>query len=880
MSPSTRRKAAAAPWGLLAGSLVLGLLGEALLWTWQQPQAGAFRLGVGWILMAAGGAVLLKAWRKLQDGGDLGFQDKRWPLKAEAGALAVILLFALFMRLVQLDTYPNAGFRDEGEAGNVSVSILKGEQVTNTGTSTPVYIEEVYQNPAGYFYPAAINLKLFGISMKSVRLTGVEWGVLSVAFFYLLVRSMLGLPLALFLTLVLCGLRWHLNFSRVALIAMHTLALELPAMYFLWRGVNEDDSGNIKRYPYAALLASLALALATYFFPLAELGGADSAASWLGWLIRFILHLPLLWCAWKARGDRRSLWFFAAGAALGFCLYSYLASRLVLISCVALWAGFFMREQGGLAGRRGWALFAALSSLVIGILLMAQASEWFGPQAAGSAKAMAPLFKLLGRLLFAIGLIWTGALKLLALRQPGTVVRWLRPLLLAVAGCWFIAAPLNNYMVRHHDQMFSRTQRVWVWGNEDYDDRPWGGKLLQSVKNTLGMINVQGDGNPRHNDPGRPMFNPLLATFFGLGAFFLLFRINTPLALFLFLWLQSHWLAGYVGIEAPQAFRTLGSLPAALLIAGQAFLPWVYALRAELRREWRPWALAFLGLLAAGLIAWDSYDYFVNQPKHPGVWSEFSAGEYNMAIDLKALQPGTRGLFRSDWADSWTVRFVTYPERNFEPFDVVKHVPLDPKLAIPGSNYLYVLDNAYLPLAGLLKSYYPHGVYKELRHPINNELIYWSFLVKADDIANVKAAGTGLQAHYFKDVENGPHWVPSTVQIKRIDPFILFNWTVSPVSGHFSVEWNGSLKCPASGDYSFYAYSNNIVNLSIDGHSVFDRKDELGGDRWTEGKIKLSAGRHSIRVRYAETRNYSRMELWWQVPGQGKSVVPGDALLP
>ncbi len=106
----------------------------------------------------------------------------------------------------------------------------------------------------------------------------------------------------------------------------------------------------------AALVASLGLALATYFFAMDAWGGADSALSWVGWLLRLGLHLPLLWCAWKARGDKRSLWFFAAGAALGFCLYSYLASRLVLISCVAIWGGFFLRDQGGFAGRRGKAL--------------------------------------------------------------------------------------------------------------------------------------------------------------------------------------------------------------------------------------------------------------------------------------------------------------------------------------------------------------------------------------------------------------------------------------------------------------------------------------------------------------------------------------------
>ncbi len=152
------------------------MAGEFLLWTWKDPNAGLFRLGLGWVLLALGGWWLLKAWRQLQALGDLGLKDKAWPVWTEAAAVALLVLFALFMRTVSLDSFPNAGFRDEGEAGNVAVSILNGEQVTTTGTSTPVYIEEVYQNPAGYFYPAALSLKLFGHSMKTMRLNGRDVG--------------------------------------------------------------------------------------------------------------------------------------------------------------------------------------------------------------------------------------------------------------------------------------------------------------------------------------------------------------------------------------------------------------------------------------------------------------------------------------------------------------------------------------------------------------------------------------------------------------------------------------------------------------------------------------------------------------------------------
>ena len=192
----------------------------------------------------------------------------------------------------------------------------------------------------------------------------------------------------------------------------------------------------------------------------------------------------------------------------------------------------------------------------------------------------------------------------------------------------------------------------------------------------------------------------------------------------------------------------------------------------------------------------------------------------------------------------------------------------------------YVLDEAYRPLLSLLKSYYPGGTFGEKQHGITGEPIYWTYYVPNAELAKVKPGATGLTARYYFDGTEKKHWVAANQRIKRLDPFILYNWTVAPVQGFFSAEWSGSIRAPADGEYGFHTYSNDMALVEVDGRKAVDRQGPPLGTRWADGKIQLLAGWHKIRVRYAETSNYSRMELWWTPPKADKQVVPSDALRP
>jgi PA14 domain len=190
------------------------------------------------------------------------------------------------------------------------------------------------------------------------------------------------------------------------------------------------------------------------------------------------------------------------------------------------------------------------------------------------------------------------------------------------------------------------------------------------------------------------------------------------------------------------------------------------------------------------------------------------------------------------------------------------------------------------PLAEILKAYYPKGVYHEVKHKITGDLLYWSYLVDPQDIAAGAHQRGGLKAQYFQDTptdprkaEAGPHWVSALRRKVQVDPFLLFDWPVSPVPGWFSAEWTGSLRISQAGRYTFWVNSNSYGLLEIDGRKIIEQTFLPAEREAKEGSVVLQPGRHSIRVRYFEARNYSRMELWWQKPGGQKEVVPSQVLL-
>jgi len=92
-----------------------------------------------------------------------------------------------------------------------------------------------------YFYILLSSLKTFGINTFALRFPAAIFGILSIVFFYLIVKKIfhqfnnitVNALLPFFLALILLTSRWFLNFSRFSFEATFLLFLELISIYFL-----------------------------------------------------------------------------------------------------------------------------------------------------------------------------------------------------------------------------------------------------------------------------------------------------------------------------------------------------------------------------------------------------------------------------------------------------------------------------------------------------------------------------------------------------------------------------------------------------------------------------------------------------------------------
>jgi hypothetical protein len=471
-------------------------------------------------------------------------------------------------------------------------------------------------------------------------------------------------------------------------------------------------------------------------------------------------------------------------------------------------------------------------------------------------------------------------------RNPG-LKSWPKTLALAAMSFLVFSGPMLDYYFSHSERVNGRPNRISIFQHDIPGRDPSAAHAfcLNLVK-TMGMVNVRGDNNPRHNLPNAPMLNFAWAAAFALGLALALWQISEPLPFLLLLWWQATLLGGYFSIEAPQAYRSMDSIAPVLLLMGLG----IQRLWALIRSRVDPWiagpSLIFLFfVLGAGL---EGYLYFGRQTALPEHWSAFSGDESEMGRDFKALSPGTHALVRPDWKDSYAFKFMAYPYDDYDAFDPSQDIPLKRMDSYRGKNVLYILDQDYLPLADVMKAYYPLGQYREVRHPSSGEFLYWTYYVPASETQNAILPKGGLTGRYYSDPGSwgsdwkAPHWQQANLKLTRRDPFVLFHWTVAPIVERFySVQWSGRIKAPKTGPYDLSAFSDDYAELEIDGKKIAESPQQPSPGGWIEGKINLMKGQHTIRLRYYESKNTAHVELWWTPPGAAeKHLVPTEALLP
>lgn len=462
-----------------------------------------------------------------------------------------------------------------------------------------------------------------------------------------------------------------------------------------------------------------------------------------------------------------------------------------------------------------------------------------------------------------------------AARDLGFIKKNLKKIALAAVVAVVFMLPLINHFIKWPDRLLERFKQVQIL-DENIVEKNWDGKksmaagLADTAAKTFGMFGINGDINPRHNLPGRPMLDFITGLAALAGFLYALRRAFKP-ANFIFLsFFAVFILPGLITIEAPQSLRTMYVIPAVV------FFALVYIERILRGAGLKVYAALALVLLPAG--AENAYIYFGPQAHSPECRKAFINDDVVAAKYMNGIEPGAQKVILDYYYNSETFRFLTGGGmEKSSVFDRNKSIPLPPEF----KNGAYMLMSADLmPFVRVLKQIYPNAEISQETDPYTGALSgFVGLRIDKEDIEkwNSQSAGHGLVGKYYK----GNNWQgnPSFIEKKML---MAYDWNYQPEPPPSTAEWTGRIKIDNPGEYGFILQARDYSELYIDGEKIvenegpttagFKTKSEAGG-------TLLLAGMHRIKIRHRITRDYNRLILWWLPPGaKEKELVPPGVL--
>jgi len=145
----------------------------------------------------------------------------------------------------------------------------------------------------------------------------------------------------------------------------------------------------------------------------------------------------------------------------------------------------------------------------------------------------------------------------------------------------------------------------------------------------------------------------------------------------------------------------------------------------------------------------------------------------------------------------------------------------------------------------------------------------------------VPGTPSGLRADYFANAK-----LSGKPQVSRVDTTVNFWWmgqAADPKVGkdNFSVRWSGQVQAPVSGPFTFAAYSDEGIRVTVDGRRVLDHWDGHQVKHDIGTPITLEAGKwYPITVEYYEVKGDAVVHLLWSYPGRASQTVPQQYLSP
>ena len=142
-------------------------------------------------------------------------------------------------------------------------------------------------------------------------------------------------------------------------------------------------------------------------------------------------------------------------------------------------------------------------------------------------------------------------------------------------------------------------------------------------------------------------------------------------------------------------------------------------------------------------------------------------------------------------------------------------------------------------------------------------------------VANL-AADSGLQYSYY---EGSWDTIPDFQKLTPLKEGTIAGFVLPAAKGrkNFGVEYDGYIRIPKDGVYTFSTESDDGSRLYVGSQLVVDN-DSLHGMVERKGYIPLAAGFHPFKVKFFQKLGESGLNVYWQGPGITRANVP-DSLL-
>jgi PA14 domain-containing protein len=335
----------------------------------------------------------------------------------------------------------------------------------------------------------------------------------------------------------------------------------------------------------------------------------------------------------------------------------------------------------------------------------------------------------------------------------------------------------------------------------------------------------------------------------------------------LLIWVVFAMLGGILSVrhEAPQAYRTLATVPAIALLAGDVLARvargalWIGRRKGEETPARPPvrvgvaGAILLLGWVAAA--SWEIGVYFGRQADSIAVQSSFNLTENYSARDvLKALEDKHEIYLSPRVYDFSPMRFLVWGAIKKKtganalaqpPYHLIR-----PEIDFPvpdhGSDVLLLLSGDYWPVRDYFLKFYPNAKIELVRGP-GGAPLYVRMLLSRRMLSELQGLRTRLT------------YPGGRVEQKVSGALDLDGSHGALASG----EWTGGLRIEHGGRYDFS--SDGKLETSVD------------GQLWKEPRF-LPRGFHDLRVNLAVPNVGGPLRLVWKTPGGGEQPVPAGVL--